>query len=799
MTSLTSETSKEKKLKNWKTKDVYFISPTLIIPCGIGKDTFNNLLKPINHRLKDLISVGAVRWVKPLTLEDAISEEEITQNLLYFSKLNIHQKLFDHGLIYGLPSLRNPLHVKVIVIFDATNQSDVAKMGEYLQQLGHIIRVNIPKGTEISMPLVILGERKPDIQKLEDFWPRFGLSRIAIGGTFVEQTRVTQVCQHVLVSLIASEVENVLKFLTSQNQQSIKWITVGASVIQTNIDRMQSWLNLQILRNLIHPVLKEDITKEQERQIDLLIREKSVEFKTALLNDASIGIRESGWHITNDGYTVQECLLLSESQLWEPLFPYLSRLAPNKRLGSREEHDSLIKKIFNFVNIYLQTTYANFKTFIWRVNKTRSLFLPDRDRLSIILSNNYKKVKRVLESNLDYEFTNRYQNLLDVIASFIDNSLIRSTDIVQAIPHQLRPTGLKAASKAINIFIEELGKPDVIFQSRPVKPIPMINNQYLDITGDEDTLTTYFDLLRLMRFKRRHFSLIGMYIMLLPAWPVITGLLDLLTDLDLREATIVSSMFIVFLILLNWIIVWVRVNKLFEKIQRKIKLTLSERVIVIVANFLRKLKLISIAQLSHLGRFFNRLNELLNEKNQEIIDKLDTFNEESLIHDGETSLLLSDYDLVSGWIQEAIDISDSEADQFDNPITALISTKVWPLVDKPISELTLVNLITDLSERYTERVFRKGLLQPYVLAEKIEILSEGEKWQWMWQHAHPLGISYSDSNATAFTIFILENDLCLEGSSGSSSRYWKSEWFIARSRLPNEIGCLRGFIEWEPQ
>jgi len=80
------------------------------------------------------------------------------------------------------------------------------------------------------------------------------------------------------------------------------------------------------------------------------------------------------------------------------------------------------------------------------------------------------------------------------------------------------------------------------------------------------------------------------------------------------------------------------------------------------------------------------------------------------------------------------------------------------------------------------------------LADKNENLKSGLKWNWLYQHAHPLGGDVK--HYSLFTLISVSDQAPLGGATGSNSEYWPKDAHVIISRQTNEIGCVRGVIEW---
>jgi hypothetical protein len=355
------------------------------------------------------------------------------------------------------------------------------------------------------------------------------------------------------------------------------------------------------------------------------------------------------------------------------------------------------------------------------------------------------------------------------------------------------PTGLQAVVHALNTTINWLEhSPDLLKDNKGISPAPGGGQDYWNTAAESDSAQIMAGARRYQRSERTVSSWVGILLKLIPAWPLLAGLLDIITDWDIGRSVIVSGLGLIALGATELIWHVFSLRRLLERIQRQWKDCLSERVAEILAKTLADYRYQAVGRLRLIASAFDELSDLMLAKYQEIRLKREQSPKRTSQDEG-TVYRLIDFRRADEWKSFAIQNANAQFPKHDGAAAGLIAQYALPLLEKPATGRIVLRILEESSEDWARQESRANLPKPYELVSDIKALREGKRWQWLWQRAQLLGDI--KKGGKYFTLITLSSDAALEGAYGKNSPYWRADWFVARSRLTHEIGCIRGVIE----
>jgi len=712
-------------------------TPSVIIFCGsLSKEAISLLGDGVRTRLGTSISSEAFLQDHLKSLSD-ISEERIRRLIAPFFRFEFRTAMAERG--YSQAREEGELTTaKIIVVCDRA-ANDPSTVSQLLQSLATVIQSALAN-VRYELTLIVLGSGTLDLGKSKHaYWPRFRLQEEALDGVKASQDIVLGACQNLLVALTGSELVSALNWSIA-DKESVDWIWTGVSALAVDLDNMREFLQEAVLERLLLPLIMTNWNENGKRLVDEAVAEKIEDMQSALLSSAIQDTTPYSWQ----GKTEKRNVIRFEIDRG-------SELAPK-------------------------------------------VFRPEKD-LAPALSANYEQLAEALTQNLGKETSQQYAHLLDVLAFFLDRSTSRNKD--RSTPLTLIeqwPSGLVVAVYALGKMIAKLkGSMDARCNGKDVPPFPIRTRRFLMSVGESDASAVYSTMRRLVRLERTILSYLGTVLKLIPAWPLVTGILIVIFSLETVTAALAAATLLIVVGIIEQAIWRYIVQRQRRKLERENEQRVSGSALRIVARVLQDYRLLVIARLIDIFHTLQRLMELVFDLVKKTADsraKRTTARK----GDSGTVYWLADYARCLAWSDQAIKQANETSSPYENVTTMLIAQHVFPLLEQLESPQAVLQKIQSIAHKYAQENFRSDVLEPYVLAGQEKPLQSGKQWEWLYKRAHPLG--QTGKKVEALTVIALASDAALIGASGRSSEYWSDEWIVARSSLGHETLCFRGLVEF---
>ncbi len=834
---------------DWVPGQERFFLPTLIFPCGKG-DMLDELKQKVIQRLGPQVAEDIVHWAAVLdpavTVDDRQIESELTPTLAY----DYWQRLEKKGYVANLPDAQHHMPLHVLVVCNPLDHGHQDALADWLNKLASTIKsTKSYKRLDCTLTLLMLGDPVRDVEKLQAYWPRFYLGKVAWGGTQITPQHALQVCQNVIVSLLTSELPRFIEHVVGKQRKSVQWIDMGTSAILVDLqsakDRFESEVLSQFTNRLVSP-------SPDETQRDLLndaAEEKRREFQNNLLAQAAQTAKSLGWDITIKEYKSNPDLKWPAQRQPEP------QVLRNKaeRQGCYLAYEShLAKAVFGETSswwlnerddvLFIPPTYGFFQRlgrqiqFGWKRFKElfSSINLPGSSGLEELLAENYEKLIENLRRDVGETSRRGFQDLLDTLAFLIERRGFTGGKL--PLDSSVNwPAGLQAGRYIIGSIAEHLTDSVVFsYAGEPVHPSPLVSADYWLVAARADVAAIEDGVRRCERSRRSIFTPWGILLKLLVAWPLVVGFLQLfLSNWSMVALALVSAGLLILLGLIELLVWRVKYDLLLRQVRSQINARLADRVLALVARVVQDDRLRVAALLPPLQRVFSELALAFQHENERVLQECAQFSKQAGNREEDTLYWLMDYEQILGtrsvivtedygwnalmgetafvwdetgtartmlsWKSEAKRHANTEASQksdgkFEKAEIAFIVEHAMPLLHKPKSAPTVIQELRQFSNIYAELEFKADLLSSYTQADKCDAFKDGLKWHWLYQHAHPL--SGEVKKYSLVTVITVPDEVPLKLGTGRSSTHWPKDAQVVFSRQLHEIGCLRAVIEW---
>jgi hypothetical protein len=836
--------------EGWSLSNIHYLVPTLILPCGdTGK--LADIQKALDRRLEPYLSAGLLRWAPVLSPTEPAEKGYISSQIDPFFRHDLWQQMVDQGYVQHLPDEKHPLQLQILVICDLLKKTDLDVVGVWLEKLATTVKSRIGNRAVYSLTLVVLGEPGIETARAQHFWPRVYLSKEGWGGTKFETGQVLQACQTVIAGLVTSEFNRAVDHIIGKDRRSVKWIALGAASVNVDLAIVRERFNIEVLKESIERMIQAPPNEIQRRKLDDAMEEQVGIYQAALLKGEKADGREEfgvqevmgfhGWNLSASGQEIDHCQLMPTSAIARAAFGK----KPEWWLGKMEEP---LPQYGSFFGRLAKRIKRGFREL---VDLLHSIPLPELEKLASPLAENYKILDKALQDVLSKRSTTEYQRLLDTFAFLLDrNSYAGENKRMPLDPNQEWPSGLQTVKYSIRKFMDFLtNAPAVKFDGREIEPAALGTAAYWETAAAEDILVIEGAIRRYERLRRSISSGWGVALKLIVGWPLLYGLLDVLTNWDQWIIIVVPAVALALLGLIELIIWQIRARRLLFQIRKEINARLAKRALSILAKTLYDYRLLVLAHLRPIRRAFANIDAVIREEFQQVQSRCreigDTASSredgnqywlvdfkralgtetvtvkakhavEESQHSDEESKRAEEWEPLEGelasiwrdpesgsetlsWKSEARRKANVEAmrenENYRKAETAIIAKHLLPLFQHPASPLEVVQAFRESGMKWAKQEFKPQLMEPYLLADENEVLKEGKKWRWLFQHAHPMGASSESKGRLPFTLIAVPDNKALGGPTGRGSADWQEDWLAICSRQTNEIGCMRGIVE----
>ena len=792
--------------ESWQPGDNHDILPTLIVYREENSRQIEALKQKVTSRLRPYLEVGAVQWLAwPGPCDDGSSETSIVEACASFLTLDLWQRLVDKGYQSNLPDLDFTARVQVILIWDALTcePSDADDATAALSEVLKAKEKLVGQMIEILPILIWLGECEGVSEVYRSYWPRIQLDTKALGGTTVKPQRVYQVCEHLLVALVSTELTRALDHILQGKKDKVEWFVLGASALITDPQRMQHWLEAAVLKRVLEHHIATSLTDVQKHQIEKAVETRAMIFRRAALAEAADALRESRWQVDLDeeNLTIQRCILNS-TELREATF---GSYQPSSLRGGMHRAR------------FLQAPFSFLQDLHLLLTAVSRPFVPGRNLVDI-LAGHYAELSNFLEGwfsgnkkrGLAPRVDEERGNLKDFLAAFLDRGPLPVDKLpVFQVSDGSLPRGLAAARFAVmrmryylvqegdfNYHTLDLDEAEVT-----ENPVQEVRSTFLEpgfeahqrIAAEIAATEIQGYVRRYHHFVRTLASLPGVLLQLLPAWPLATYLLSLLPEWGIGRSLVVSGISLLLIGVIELIYWWlIRARRGLDKNQEKAYHALvSKSLLPLVAYTMQDYRLWVVHHLRETEALLQDLYAVFEEEYWQA-ERVYSTLDGSHINDNSYYLQRDQV-----WLEEKVqsiveDVNTRERGKYEDYVTAVIGKEFWPWTERPRPARVVLEGIV---KAYVDEIVKLGReeLKPGVIAEDEDLLKNGKRWQWLWQRAQPLG---SGRLSEPFTIILAPAEYVMGASGQENKDYWKQDSMVAYTRQMYEEICVRGAVRW---
>lgn len=727
----------------WEPANTCYVRPSIVILCGpVPGDDAQAIRNNVCNRLGLHVPISVVRWTQIPSADDIV-EDRLDQVIAPLLELETWQQLASAGYVRDLPGDKR-LSLQVIVVYYLRDGHEKADAPHLLSRLATAVKNVLSGKAEFSLSLILLGDGALDLDEETQFqyWPRIRLQTAAVGGARVDHDRVVEACQSIIVALLTSELARAIDHAVGPDRQLVGWIWMGAAALIADLARMREFLRLLVLRDLIHPIIGTPLAPAECRLLTKATQDKVESLQAATLMQALAIASHYSWTGEATGQRVQRF-----------------GLSPDAELRAQ-------------------------------------LHTPGSD-ISKPLTAHYTTLRDALIEHLAPTASEQYGRLIDVFSFLLDRSVTGGGSGGSPLSLQETwPSGLSATLYAVESATIALKDSLDVYSGEKDVPAHAIGSDYfLTAVAESDTGMRDAGFRRLRRFRRTISSPQGLLFKLIPAWPLLTGMLLTVSQWTEARSALIAAIALVVTGVLEWVLWWLLAKRRLNALHRQVEEKIANSVLGLIAKSLGDYRLRTVGQLRNCASTLKRLLSLLQQTDTDIQKRLGALNTwyETLRRETASVYRLVDFERCQEWAESALRQANEAQIGFSSVTAALIAQHVFPLLHQTGSYRHIVREIEATAENLVGDSFRSDVLEAYALTEYEDVLKDGRRWQWLYQRAHPLG--GSDSTTSSFTIVTLANDAALMGASGQSSEYWQDDWLVARSRQPHEIICLRGLVE----
>jgi hypothetical protein len=565
----------------WEPRSEHLIVPTLVLTCGaLSSFEITTLKAQVLERAELVLPRGFVHWLAKEPRDDLLLEK-IERVLAPFLKLDYIEELQARGLVQNLLDAARDYDLHIVVVHKRGPEDP----SQFLRDLGTKIRAAMAGGVRFSLTLIAIGDGLLDLGEDNPFWPCFRLSPTSYGRFAVSDKRILEVCQNLLVALATSELVRAIEWHLGKEKQGIAWIWLGASALVVDIPSMQDYVRLQVLHHLI-----ERMIGDEPSRVELQARDQEVKLCVDRLQGENLvdalSQLQSDWSIHLHTRTH------ANGRYWT------NQLSGEPELQSKDLCHKIVKP-----DLYLAQTLRNY----------------------------YLRLRDSLIRYLGPRIRQRYEVLLGRIFALFDPPPDYAKQ--QAGEWQLKHPplfGLTTVTHAIEIAAEYLQQSaDIVHPGLSYHRIG--SDAYLASVASEDAHLAHRNYIRFRRKERTFLSWFGFLVKLIPAWPLLTGLLLLFPQWGVLRwlqivlpnwpeewcLAIAAFLLLTFIATIEYYAWQIDLGKWWNSIKRATISEIATTVLQITYKILRDYRMLMVGRLQEIATVLRELVTLLRKVDQE--------------------------------------------------------------------------------------------------------------------------------------------------------------------------------------
>lgn len=644
------------RLGIWTPSPEHQIVPTMILFCGAVRDVDAHQIQlNVRERIRPSFPEEAIQWER-IAVDEQLTDDRVAEFLTPFMNEDFVNILQSRGVLKRLANRTPPPDAQVIVVHRHTDSGN-AEAVRFLQTLGSAItrRAN-EENARIALILLAIGDGKLDLEKQTPFSPRFRLSSRTDHRTKVDDKRIFEVCQNLIVACVTSELLDAVQFALRKERQSVSWIWVGASAVVADVVSMHEYVHRRVLLDLISPMLEDppsivDRQRISEEMNDLVQVLQAENLSTA----ANLPLVKESWGVElgERSKAIRKTITLDprapiRQDILKPLMDLIKELKQHPSEELRDHYEELK----GYYAARLQGYYITLRDYL-----VEGLLRP--------INRQYSRLSKVFQGYLEPPKgagTSQNPN-----SSSSDGNVVISAEEEEKERYRLATAAhsIEATASALS------GSPDIVYPG--LSYLRYSKEDYLAAVAGEDAEVVYAMHLQFHRNARVMLSPAGYLLKLLPAWFLLTGILfgarplleligwiPFLDALGLRQWSDVCTALMTLLILsmlatADYIQSQNSLRTLWRTLRERIERTAGDSVLRLLYKVLRDYRLLLVARLKDVAVVLKNLVTLFEKAELECKLRIAEIEGNLRSFDGSKGAVywLADLQICEQWAEQA--------------------------------------------------------------------------------------------------------------------------------------------------
>ncbi len=666
----------------WMPSPEHQMVPTVALFCGAVRDVDAHQIQlNVRERIRPSFPEEAIRWERIAT-DEQLTDARVAGILTPFMNEDFVNVLQSRGVLKRSANRTPSPDAQVIVVHRHADGGN-AEAARFLQTLGSAItRCANEENARIALILLAIGDGKLELGKQARFAPRFRLSSRTDRRTKVDDKRIFEVCQNLIVACLTSELLDAVQFALREERRSVSWIWVGASAVAADIASMQECVHRRVLLDLISPMLenpptivdRQRISEEMDDLVQVLQAEN-------LSSAANLPLVKESWGVAlaERSKAIRKTITLDprapiRQDILKPLMDLIKEL---KQYPSEELRDHY-EELKGYYAARLQGHYINLRDYL-----VEGLLGP--------INQQYRRLSEV------FKFYFEPPKDADVFQSpnpsSIDANVVIQPEEVEKQRYRLSATAhsIEATANALS------GSPDIVYPG--LSYLRYSKEDYLAAVAVEDAEVVYATHLQFHRNARVMLSPLGYLLKLLPAWFLLTGILfgarplleligwiPFLDALGLRQWSDICTALATLLILsmlatADYVQSQNSLRTLWRTFRERVERTAGDSVLRLLYKVLRDYRLLLVTRLNDVAAVLKNLVTLFEKAELECKLRIAEIEGKLQSFDGSEGALywLADLQVCEQWAEQAgvtIKRAKGLRSVFEHMIPEIISAQV---------------------------------------------------------------------------------------------------------------------------
>jgi hypothetical protein len=734
--------------------------PSVVLLVGhFEEELIRDLKAGIARRLADSFGPSAQLISWGVFNPGDVQKGELAQLFEPFLDLRYWQDLKEKIGTERGPSMGHLAEVEVIILA-RSELTDPTRGEDHLTPLMEQLKKTMGGRIKYHPHLIMLGEKVPARNDLDRFWPRFWLRSTALGGVKVPASHLYEVCQTLILSLVCSDLILDLDQEVEKTGKKNVWIAIGSSAIFADLALMRNYVADQILMKFIRPLLDATMKLDQKQLVDEMIQ--------SLAQDYYHGMLKDGVQILNDATVLS-------TGTW------LTKL--------KNDHDIVSMAIH---------PKAHLKRLLEPIRSTPS------DEAKKEISRHYQEIDKGLTNKLSGRASNSLKSFLSVMAFLLDKSTGSSAPVINRTDSDQKlisltaewPRGIRPVEYALKRLIMAMKQPDFTVQQKKAQRLYAHGEAFYNKLAEETEANAVGGFRQILRHKRSVNNIFGQMAYLIPAWPLLYGLLRRFSSLTTGQSAWLSLIPVIIPPVIITLVHYFQIQGELRKHRSNILAQVANFASAILAKILREYRKLFYGNLYSRSTSLTMLVKDIDDSFINIENRVNSIQLSTSGDDPDTPTLfeLADFRLCDDWADRTVAVINSSQGGFSSLTSRVLKEHIFPFIEEGGKIISLVDVFKNIVSDTSKDVFEPGKMFVAELAEKQPDLSEGKLWDWLYGKAHPLGNPAMEQLAGTFTFMIINNSAILSGGYGEGTKYWPKDAKTSLSRLENEIQCFRGLI-----